>query len=74
MVDLEDDLGPVTVNSIGEPPEARELVVVIRTDLPGRRLGVQIEVRVSGDQQGGSAPGDLLVVLGELVRNEAVIG
>ena len=48
--------------------EARDLVIVIRSDLSWRRLGVQIEIRIPGDQQRSPALGDLLVVLDELIR------
>src|SRR3546814_5272446 len=57
----------------GELRQSRDLAVVVRAQLPRRRLPVPADVDVAGDDQRRSAAGDRPVEVDEFRRDEAVV-
>src|SRR3546814_1354787 len=57
----------------GELRQTRDLAVVVRAQLPRRRLPVPADVDVAGDDQRRSAAGDRPVEVDEFRRDEAVV-
>ncbi len=74
VVELREHLRAVRMHSVGEPLETWDLVVVIRADLPRRRLAVEVDVDVARYDERRAALRHRQIEVDQLRRDEAVVG